>query len=198
MVPSRDRNENYPMRVDKVNRDTLRELAVFALLLAIGVLGRWAQPTWNFTPLVAVTAFGGYYFRQNLAAFLLPVGVLAVSDILLPAHDNWAVLLSVHAMMIIPLLLGRLARKTEGLKNAMCWAMCGVVPATAFFAVTNFAVWAFKSTYEPSLAGLAACYAAGVPFYRAMLAGDLFFLTVLLGCLAIARVASPRLARLQS
>ncbi len=176
-----------------MNRDTLRELAVFALLLAIGVLGRWAQPTWNFTPVMAVTALGGYYFRQNIAAILLPMGILAVSDVLLPTHDNWAVLISVHVMMVIPLLLGRLARNTEGWKSAMCWGMCGVLPATAFFVVTNFAVWAFKSTYEHSLAGLAACYAAGVPFYKAMLAGDLFYLTVLLACLVIARATSPRL-----
>ena len=40
-----------------MNRDTWRELAVFGLLLALGVIGRWAQPTWNFTPLAAVTAF---------------------------------------------------------------------------------------------------------------------------------------------
>jgi hypothetical protein len=181
-----------------MNRDTIRELAVFALLLAIGVLGRWAQPTWNFTPIMAVTALGGYYFRQNLAAFLLPVGILAISDILLPTHDNWPVLISVHMMMIVPLLLGRLAYKTDGLKSAMCWAMCGVLPATAFFLVTNFAVWAFRSTYEHSLAGLATCYAAGVPFYRAMLAGDVFYLALLLGCLVLARATSPRLARVRA
>jgi len=181
-----------------MNRDTLRELAVFALLLAIGVLGRWAQPTWNFTPVMAVTVLGGYYFRQNIAALLLPVGILAVSDVLLPTHDSWAVLISVHLMMIVPLMLGRMTRNTEGVKNAVCWAMCGVVPATAFFLVTNFAVWAFKSTYEQSLAGLMTCYGAGIPFYKAMLAGDLFYLTLLVSCLAIARATSPRTASLQA
>ena len=42
-----------------VNRDSLRELTVFALLLAIGVLGRWYELAWNFTPLAAVTAGPG-------------------------------------------------------------------------------------------------------------------------------------------
>lgn len=173
-----------------MNRNTLVDLTTFGLLLAIGVLGRWAQPTWNFTPLVAVTALGGFYFRSWLAAVLLPISVLAISDVLLPAHDNWPVLVSVHVMMIVPLLLGRLAREKQGWRRGACWALCGVVPATAFFIVTNFAVWAFRSTYETSLAGLATCYAAGVPFYRAMLAGDVFYLTVLLACLAVATAAT--------
>jgi hypothetical protein len=53
--------------------------------------------------------------------------------------------------------------------------------------VTNFAVWAFQSDYPPTLAGLGACYWAAVPFFRWMLAGDLFYLAVLLGCMALAR-----------
>jgi hypothetical protein len=57
--------------------------------------------------------------------------------------------------------------------------------------VSNFAVWAFQSDYEKTLAGLAKCYWAAVPFYRWMLAGDVFYLAILLGCLAIARATNP-------
>lgn len=169
-----------------MNRINWRELAVFGLLLSIGVLGRWAQPDWNFTPLAAITVMGGYYFRNWMPAVLLPVSTLAVSDIVLPAHHNWMVLLSVHLMMIVPLLLGRMARGAEGWQAAWRWGLCGIVPATTFFVVTNFAVWAFTSMYDKTLSGLAACYVAGIPFYRTMIAGDLFYLAVLGACLAIA------------
>jgi hypothetical protein len=173
----------------------VRDLALFALLLAIGVVGRLAAPAWNFTPLAAVTVVGGFYFRHALVALLLPVSVLAVSDLMLPAHDSLPVMFSVHAMMIVPLMLGRLARRSDGWHSksawgTACWGLCGVVPATAFYLVTNFAVWAFKSSYEPTLAGLAACYTAGLPFYRAMLAGDLFYLGMMLACFAAARALS--------
>ena len=57
-----------------------------------------------------------------------------------------------------------------------------------FYIVTNFAVWAFQSDYEKSLAGLAECYWAAVPFYRWMLAGDIFYLAVLGGCWLAAHV----------
>ena len=173
-----------------VNRATLRELTVFGLLLAIGVLGRWAQPDWNFTPIAAVTALGGFYFRRLLPAVLLPVSILAISDLTLAAHNSWPILVTVHAMMIVPLLIGRSARNTSGWQAAWRWGLCGVVPDTAFYLVTNLAVWAFKGIYDKTFAGLAACYVAAVPFYRTMLAGDVFYLAVLLGCLAIARATS--------
>jgi hypothetical protein len=176
----------------------VRDLVLFALLAAIGIVGRWAAPTWNFTPLAAVTVIGGFYFRNALAALLLPVTVLVISDLALPSHDSLPVMLSVHVMMLVPLLLGRMVRRKQGLvrskrgwRQIAMWGLCGVVPATTFYLVTNFAVWAFKSSYEPTLAGLSACYVAGLPFYRAMLAGDLFFLGMLLACFAAARVAAP-------
>jgi hypothetical protein len=37
---------------------------------------------------------------------------------------------------------------------------------TSFFIVSNYAVWAGGWGYTKNLAGLATCYAAGVPFYR--------------------------------
>lgn len=173
-----------------MNRDTLRELAVFGLLLAIGVLGRWAQPEWNFTPTAAVAALGGYYFRRLLPAVLLPVSVLVISDVWLAPHDSWPVFATVQLMMLVPMLIGRWARDTSGAQAARRWVLCGVVPATAFYVVTNFAVWASTGLYEKTLAGLTQCYVAAVPFYRTMLAGDVFYLIVLGGCLAIAQGAS--------
>lgn len=176
-----------------MNRDTLRDLTVFALLLAFGVLGRWAQPAWNFTPLAAVTALGAFYFRGWLPAVLLPATMLIVSDFLLPSHDSWQVQVAVHLSAIIPLALGRAARRTDGWRRVACWAMCGFVPATAFFLVTNLAVWTSKSLYAPTVAGLVDCYVKALPFYRTMLAGDVCYMSLLTACLAAAYLLQPRL-----
>ena len=181
-----------------MNRENLRELSVFALLLAIGVAGRWAQPDWNFTPLAAVTLIGGYYFRSLLPAVLLPVAILAVSDLTLPAHESWAVQVSIHLMMLVPLLVGRLARHATGWNRVGLGILGGVLPATLFFVVTNFVHWAATGMYEKSLAGLATCYTAGIPFYRSMLAGDIFYLTVLATCLMLATLKAPQSQRVQA
>jgi hypothetical protein len=56
---------------------------------------------------------------------------------------------------------------------------------TSFFVVSNYAVWAAGTMYPPTQAGLVACYAAAIPFYRndllstAILAGVAFGVPVL-------------------
>jgi hypothetical protein len=176
------------------NRDCVRDLTVFALLAAIGVVGRWAQPDWNFTPLMAVTVLGGFYFRSLLPAVLLPVSMLTISNLALDSYNSVAVLISVYAMMIVPVLLGRMARGKSGWQLAGIGALCGIAPATAFFVVTNFVHWAATSMYDHTWAGLMNCYVAALPFYRTMLVGDVFYLGLLVGCLALAGEKSPLLA----
>jgi hypothetical protein len=173
------------------NRQTVRDLAVFGLLVAIGVAGRWGQPDWEFTPVAATALFAGCYFSRLAVAALVPVAILAISDLLLPAYDNWPVLVVKYGMMALPILFGRfLIREEQERKTPWRWGVCGLAPATLFFITTNLAVWAFQSDYAKTLPGLVECYAAGVPFYRSMLAGDLFYLTVLFGCAALAGLRS--------
>ena len=50
-----------------------------------------------------------------------------------------------------------------------------------FFAVTNFAVWAFSPMYPANATGLLKCYIAALPFLQNMLCGDLFWGIVLFG-----------------
>jgi hypothetical protein len=173
--------------VSQNRQQTAQDLLVFILLVAIGVAGRWGQPEWCFTPTAAAAIFAGYYFFSVAVAVLVPLAILATSDLLLPAHSNLPVMIATYAVMTIPVWLGRMiARAEQGTASLWRWAVCGLVPATLFWIVTNFAVWAFQSDYPKSLAGLGECYAAAIPFYRWMLAGDLFYLAVLLGCLALA------------
>jgi len=169
---------------------SILELSVFALLIAIGVAGRWGQPEWCFTPIAATAIFAGFYFSRAAIAVLVPVAILVISDLALPAYDNILVMVATYAVLTLPVWLGRTLRQQPrgwaGIAGRC--AACGLIPATLFYLVSNFAVWAFESDYEKSLAGLAQCYAAAVPFYRWMLAGDLFYVAVLFGCWALAGV----------
>jgi hypothetical protein len=54
-----------------------------------------------------------------------------------------------------------------------------------FFAVTNFAEWAFQPWYPKTSAGLAASYVAGIPFFRNMLIGDLAYTALMFGGFAL-------------
>jgi hypothetical protein len=173
------------MKTDRQSQ--LQDLFVFVLLVGIGVAGRWGQPQWCFTPTAAAAIFAGWYFSHWAIAALVPLSILGISDLLLPAYDSIPVLISTYFIMTLPVGLGRLQRSSHSRAlSAARWALFAFVPATAFYIVTNFAVWAFQSSYEKSLAGLGQCYWAAVPFYRWMLTGDLFYVCVLLACFALA------------
>jgi len=172
--------------VNENRQRTAQDLLVYLLLVAIGVAGRWGQPEWCFTPTAAAAIFAGYYFPRVWVAVLVPLAILAISDLLLPAHDSIEVMLATYAVMTVPVWFGRIMAGSErSWSSVWRWALCGLAPATLFWIVSNFAVWAFQSNYPPTLAGLAACYWAAAPFFRWMLAGDLFYLALLFGCLAL-------------
>jgi hypothetical protein len=184
--------------VKRISAENVRDLVIFALLVAIGVAGRWGQPEWEFTPVTAAAIFAGCYFSRLFLAALVPVAILAISDMLLPAYNSVPVLIVKYAALVLPVLFGRLLTAGgEGKSLLWRWGVCGFVPATIFFLTTNFAVWAFQSDYSKDIAGLVQCYVAAVPFYRGMIAGDLFYLAVLFGCAAVAgeRVWSTSVVR---
>jgi Family of unknown function (DUF6580) len=172
--------------VDHNNR-IVRDTLVFVFLVSIGVAGRWAQPEWCFTPTAAAAIFAGGYFTSLGVAALVPLSILGLSDLALASHDNLGVMLATYAVMTVPVLFGRWLRTSECRATTLLQlAICGLVPATLFWLVSNFAVWAFQSDYEPTWAGLRHCYWTAVPFYRWMLAGDVFYLAILFSCAALA------------
>ena len=63
--------------------------------------------------------------------------------------------------------------------------------ATQFFLITNWAMWAFGTTYAKSLAGLLNCYTAGIPLFGNTLAGDAFYALLLFGGFALVERTVP-------
>ena len=174
-----------------MRRDSIQQIFVFCLLIAIGVAGRWGQPQWSVTPLAAASLFAGYYFTQRLVSLLVPVVILTISNFALPQYDSLPVMATVYLAMAVPVLLGGLLRRFQTWSAlAVAGPLAALVPSTAFYLLTNFAVWAFENHYPHTLAGLAQCYAAGIPFYRWMAAGDVVYTAILFGCYAAARLTS--------
>ncbi|QDU58773.1 DUF6580 family putative transport protein [Aeoliella mucimassa] len=173
----------------QINSDHL----VFVLLVAIAVVGRLGRLDWNFTPLAAVALLAGCYFRNRFVAALVPLTALAITDLTQPSHYSGWVLASVWGCMMVPAMLGPWLRKASSkLQVATRGVTSALLPATIFFLVTNLVVWAVGPVagspfqFGSDLAGLATVYAAGIPFYLKMLAGDLFYVTTLFGAFAIA------------
>jgi hypothetical protein len=175
---------------------TIRDSLVFVLLVAIGVAGRWGQPEWCFTPTAAAAIFAGCYFSRLSVAVLVPLAILGISDLLLAAHDSFGVMVATYAVMTAPVFFGRWLGRSQGTASTFGrLAVCGLVPATLFWLVSNFAVWAFQSDYAKTWDGLLQCYWMAVPFFRSMLAGDIFYLAVLVSCSMIAGLPISKMRR---
>jgi hypothetical protein len=149
-----------------------RELAFFGLLVTIGIAGRWWQPMWNFTPVAAVGMLAAYHFRAAWQAVYVPMAVLALSNLILPAYSHPGILAVVYAAFLLPVLCGRLLRARL---SALSLGGSCLASAVSFFALSNLAHWWFLHQYSHTLAGLAECYTAAIPFFKWTLYGDLAY-----------------------
>jgi hypothetical protein len=73
-----------------------------------------------------------------------------------------------------------------------------VAGSVSFFVVSNFAVWAAWSMYPKTMAGLATCYTAALPFFRRGFEGDMLFTVVMFGLPVAAGAIARWLDRAQS
>jgi hypothetical protein len=87
------------------------------------------------------------------------------------------------------LLLGGTLKENSG---ALRVGGAALAASVSFFLVSNFAVWVVWAMYPKTLAGLAACYLAALPFFRHSLAGDLFFTVAFFGLGALLEGARSR------
>jgi hypothetical protein len=153
-------------------------LAYLVLLLA--VLSRilphaFHAVSWNFTAIGGGLLFFGSKMNDSRSSAWMTAAKLASALAALIATDYYltvfafgyafhpAAYLVTWMWYAAVCLLGMgILQKPSVLKVA-----AGVLAsATSFFILSNFAVWAGGALYPHSLAGLAACYTAAVPFYR--------------------------------
>jgi len=160
-------------------------LLAISSLVVIAILARFLPHPDNFTPVGAVALFAGTCLSDRRLAFLVPIIILTVSDLFLGLHILIPV---VYFCFMINVLLGRWLRERRSIALTTAAVVAGSVQ---FFVLTNFACWLLG--YPHTLAGLAECYLAAVPFFRNMLLGDLFFAGILFSVLAVLERGFPTL-----
>jgi hypothetical protein len=163
-----------------------RTLLALALIVLAAAL-RIAPHPWNFTPVGAMALFSGTVLKDRRLAFFFPLLALFLGDIFIGFHKLMFV---VYASFLVNVAIGLWLRDRRTITRITLATLLGVVQ---FFIVTNFAVWALGSFYPRTVAGLVACYAAGVPFFWNTLAGDAFYATLLFGGFALAERLFPSL-----
>lgn len=161
--------------------------AAIALMIVMAAASRLLPHPPNFTPIAAMALLGGAYLPDKRIAFALPLAALLLSDLVLGLHAGMWV---VYGSFMLVVCLGFALRRS---RSPLRVGGAALASSVLFFALTNLAVWAFGSMYPKTIAGLAACYTAAIPFFRNTLAGDAFYTALLFGGFALAQRGWPAL-----
>lgn len=172
-------------------------LAYLFVIFAILARMPFMPHPWNFTPVAAALLYFGA--RGSRRQLWVPFALLAASDVILTRFVysyqffSWDHFVT-WAWYAAILLLGSQLRENSS------WLRIGgaaLASSVSFFVVSNFAVWACWSMYPKTLSGLMTCYAAGLPFFRRGVAGDLLFTAAMFALPAVAAVVARSLHKPQ-
>jgi hypothetical protein len=171
----------------------------FVLRLMPYVLTAYSQnidPTvifypWNFMPLTAICLYAGAYITDRRWAIALPLLAVLLSDMgiwAVTGHFAWAFpsdRWSAYFCYMIVVFMGQGLNARAWPKRAVDAFSRGIIAEALFFVVTNFAYFLVQTDHPMSPAGLAACYAAAIPFAGKSFASTAFYSVLLFSPLAI-------------
>ncbi len=173
---------------------------VLAVLVLLAALTRLLPHPPNFTAVGAMALFGGAFFSNRVAALLVPLASLWISDLVLnnvvysEYNPSFAWFTPggywMYGGFALVVGLGILLLEKVNFTNLLAASLSASV---LFYLVTNFGVWYGSSMYPATREGLVACYVAAIPFFGNTLAGDLFFCGVLFGMFGLAQRRFPAL-----
>jgi hypothetical protein len=145
---------------------------------------------YNFTPVEAMALFGGAYFSSRWMAFLVPLAVMLLSDLVialsLPAGEivDWYRMAPVIYACIALTAVGGFALR--GRVRGLNVIIAAIASASGFYIVTNAMVWLLSGAYATTGSGLIASLVAGLPFYQyGTLPGTLLWSGLLFGGFAL-------------
>ncbi|MDR1342872.1 MAG: hypothetical protein LBK18_06420 [Prevotellaceae bacterium] len=159
-----------------------------SLLIVLAAMSRLAPHPPNFSPVGGMALFGAAYYSRRCWAFAIPILAMWVSDLALnnivyaQYFDGFVWFYSgalfTYGAFAAVVLLGMLTLKKVRVGRVAAAALGASV---VFFLVSNFGVWLAAGMYPHTPAGLAACYAAGIPFFQNTIAGDLVYTAAMFG-----------------
>ena len=170
-------------------------VALAVALAALAVVWRLVRADLGAPPnleLVTAATFAATVLLRSRWAFVVPLAVTVVSDVVL---GNTAIALFTWSAWAVVGLGSLLARRTTGWRRVGAGAVFGVAGSLWVFAWTNFGVWLQGRGvwYPAGTDGLLASYVAGLPFLRTMLLGNLVLVPlVAAGTLLVDRLEGAR------
>lgn len=184
------------MENKKIN---LRFGAISCMIL-LAALSRLIPHPINFAPISGIALFGAAFYGKKYWAFIIPIVSMWISDLIInnvvyaELFDGFVWFYSgslfTYAAFVAIAILGMNALKRVTVSRVVASAMSASI---LFFALSNFGVWLSSGMYPHTWNGLTTCYAAGLPFLKNTVAGDLVYSALLFGAFAWGESRFPAL-----
>lgn len=165
--------------------------SVLVVMIVLAAFSRLLPHMPNFSPLEAIGLFGAAHFTKKWQVLAIPLAATWLSDLYLNnvvyaiyypgftlIYDGfyWQ-----YGPYILIAVLGLILLKRVTVGRVLTGALGASV---IFFLISNFGVWLGSKVYSQDLTGLIACYAAGLPFMKGTLLGNLTYSALLFGSFA--------------
>ena len=148
-----------------------KEIFPISLVLIL-TFSRLIPHPYNFTPVLAVGVFSGFYFKQIYLSFFVVVFSMFISDLFLGFHST---MFFTYISLVIAVLIGFYIKRfkfTEIILSTLASSFC-------FFIITNFGSWLTLSMYEKNFSGLMQSYMLALPFFHNTLISTFFYLIII-------------------
>jgi len=150
---------------------------------------------YNFTPIAGMALLGGAYYNKRILAFIVPILVLFMTDLVLNNVLYRGSFPDVEGIVLFPSFMlytyiGTAVIVLIGmglLKKITAPRILGgaIFSSILFFLITNFGSWLTLPVYPKTGGGLISAYVAGLPFLSGHLIGNLVFSFILFGAYEI-------------
>lgn len=167
---------------------------VLSLMLLTAAFSRLLPHPPNFAPIGTMALFGAAYFSKKHIALILPILTMWLSDLVInnvifaQYFDGFTLFYQgfywTYGAFAVISILGFFLLKNINIKNI---TIASTLAALLFFLISNFGVWQSGTMYPKTIAGLAACYNAGLPFFKNTLFGNLVYSAILFGAFELAQ-----------
>ena len=123
----------------------------------------------NFTPIIAASILGSFFFQRLVITITVIFSSLFLTDLVLGLYSSMAF---VYTSLVLIIILSNKMSKFLNLKTLLIFGLAG---ATIFFIFSNFGVWLLSGLYQKNLSGLIECYIMAIPFFTNTLISTILF-----------------------
>ena len=140
------------------------------VLILVLSFSRLIPHPWNFTPVIAMGIFSGYYFKQFYLGLFIVIVSMFLGDLYLGFHGT---MFFTYISLAIAVALGLFIKHfkfTEILYSGLASSAC-------FFIITNFGAWlTHGEMYARNFSGLMQSYVMAIPFFQNTLISTFVYL----------------------